>query len=241
MDTWLVKANYGNTPTLELDWTEHFDIKAKPRRIASQETWDNILLPSLEKARNDLTQGKSALTVDIRGRLPLSAAFAIGYRFQDTEGYTLQVEQRTQGKDELWRSDVTASDAKFKVPKQQGEVGEHLLFAFAIAGDASTYVEDLYNDSPVKYSSMIYVEPESGVGDKAITSNADAVALAIHAKALIRQYRQQYGATCIHLILFAPVGFCLFLGQRSRVIGDVVCYEFVADKNYQPSLKLSTC
>lgn len=237
---WL-KQSYSNTPTLELDWTKHFDIKAKPRRIADQEIWDNILLPSLEKTRKDLTQGKNALTVDIRGRLPLSAAFAIGYTFQDTEGYTLQIEQRTLGKDELWRSDVTTSDAKFKVIKQKGEIGEHLLFALAITGDASTDVEYLYNNSSVKYSSMVYAEPELGIGEKAITSNADAVALAIHAKALIRQYRQQYGATCIHLILFAPVGFCLFLGQRSRVIGDVICYEFVADKNYQPSLKLSTC
>ncbi|MHC5611160.1 MAG: SAVED domain-containing protein [Nostoc sp.] len=237
---WL-KQNYANTPTLELDWTQHFDMKAKPRRIADQETWDNILLPSLEKARNYLTQGKSALTVDIRGRLPLSAAFAIGHTFQDTEGYTLQVEQRTLGKDELWRSDVTASDAKFKVIKQKGEVGEHLLFALAITGDASTDVEHLYNNSSIKYSSIVYAEPELGVGEKAITSNADAIALAINAKALIRQYRQQYGATYIHLILFAPVGFCLFLGQRSRVIGDVVCYEFVADNNYKPSLKFSTC
>lgn len=237
---WL-KQSFSNTPTLELDWTKHFDIKAKPRRIADQETWDNILLPSLEKARNYLTQGKSALTVDIRGRLPLSAAFAIGHTFQDTEGYTLQVEQRTLGKDELWRSDVTASDAKFKVIKQKGEAGEHLLFALAITGNASTDVEYLYNNSSVKYSSMVYAEPELGIGEKAINSNGDAIALAIHAKALIRQYRQQYGATCTHLVLFAPVGFFLFLGQRSRIIGDVVCYEFVADNNYKPSLKFSTC
>ncbi|MEC4815218.1 MAG: SAVED domain-containing protein [Scytonema sp. PMC 1069.18] len=67
-----------------------------------------------------------------------------------------------------------------------------------------------------------------------------AIALAIHAKEIIRQSRHKYGATCTHLVLYAPVGFCFFFGQRLRVVGDVICYERVADRNYQPSLKLTT-
>jgi hypothetical protein len=235
-----VKQNYGNKPTLELDWTEHFDLNSNPRRIPDQETWDNVLFPDLRKARSYLTQGRSALTIDIRGKIPMSTALAIGYTFQDTEGYTLQIEQRTLGKNDLWRSDLTDSDARFKIIKQEGGIGENILFALAITGNALTDIENLYNNSSVRYSSMIYAEPESGIGEKAISSNADAVALAIHAKGLMREYRQKFQATCIHLILFAPVGFCLFLGQRARVIGDVVCYEFIPDKSYQPAIRFST-
>jgi SMODS-associated and fused to various effectors sensor domain len=148
----------------------------------------------------------------------------------------LRVKQRS----DLWRSDASPSDAKFKIVEESGEPGEHLLIALGIRGNPSLDVAQLIQDSPVSFSSMVYAEPNSGTGTQAISSDADAVALALDAKDLIRRYRHKYRANCIHLILFAPVGFCLFLGQRLRVVGDVVCYELVADKNYQPSVKLVT-
>ncbi|MBW4559018.1 MAG: SAVED domain-containing protein [Trichormus sp. ATA11-4-KO1] len=42
------------------------------------------------------------------------------------------------------------------------------------------------------------------------------------------------------MVLYAPTSFCLFLGQRLRVMGDVICYERFGPRNYQPALKLST-
>lgn len=236
-----VKQNYDNPPTVELDWTDYFDIDSQPRCIASQDTWDNVLKPSLIKTRNELTEGRSALTVNIQGRLPLSAAFVIGSTFPDTRGYNLQVEQRSQSKNSAWwRSDASPSDAKFKVVKEEGEVGEHLLFGIGITGDGLRDIQKLHK-SPVgldKFDSFVYIEPENGAGEQAISSDGDALALVLHAKELIRQYRQKYDVGCIHLVLFAPLGFCLLLGQRLRVIGEVVTYEFIPGKNYQPSVKL---
>ncbi|GAA6622364.1 SAVED domain-containing protein [Scytonema sp. NUACC26] len=234
------KQIYSNSPTVELDWTEHFDIYAQPRRIADQATWDNILLPNLNRARKELTQGHTPLTIDVRGRFPLTVAVAIGTVFPDTRGYTLQVEQQTAGKLYLWRSDASPSDAKFKVVSETGEAGEHLLIALGITGNPSLDVAQLLQDSPIPFSAVIYAEPEFGTGERAIRSDADAVALVLDVKDLIRRYRQKYSATCTHLVLFAPVGFCLFLGQRLRVIGDIICYERIADRNYQPSVKLCT-
>ena len=227
------KQSYGDSPTVELDWTEHFDIDSQPRRIADQATWDNILRPNLIKAQEQLPE---RVVIDVRGLLPLSAAVAIGTIFPDTRGYTLRVEQSTA----LWRSDAQQSDAKFRVVQENGEPGEHLLIALGITGDPSLDVAQLRQDSPVSFSAVVYAEPESGTGSQIITSDSDAVALALDAKDLIRRYRHKYHAHCIHLILFAPVGFCLFLGQRLRVVGDVVCYELVASRNYQPSVKLLT-
>jgi len=234
-----VKQIYNNSPTVELDWTEHFDMDAKPRRIADQATWDNILLPNLKKARDEFTQGRAAL-IDVRGKHPLTAAVAIGTVFPDTRDYTLQVEQRTAGQPQLWRSDASPSDAKFKVVQESGQAGEHLLIALGITGNPSLDVAQLLQDSPVSFSATIYAEPELGTGERAIRSDADTLALVLDAKDLIRRYRDKYGASCTHLVLYAPIGFCLFLGQRLRVVGDVICYERVADRNYQPALKLST-
>ncbi|GAA6622363.1 SAVED domain-containing protein [Scytonema sp. NUACC26] len=236
-----VKQPYNNSPTVELDWTEYFSLESvsRPRRIANQETWDDILLPKLEQVREQVSQGHTELTVDIRGRLPLSAAVVIGHVFQDTRGYTLQVEQRTTGQNILWRSDISPSDAKFKIITEAGEVGEHILVALGITGDASGDLAQLWENSQIPFSAAIYAEPEAGTGERAISSDADAIALTIHAKEIIRQARRNYRATCTHLVLFAPMSFCFFLGQRLRVIGDVICYERVAEK-YQPSVKLCT-
>jgi SMODS-associated and fused to various effectors sensor domain/CHAT domain len=236
------KQNYGNLPTVELDWTDYFDIDSDPRRIANQDTWDNVLKPSLIKARNELTQGRSALTVNIQGRLPLSAAFVIGSTFPDTRGYNLQVEQRSLSKNSTWwRSDASPSDAKFKVVKKEGEKGEHLVFGIGITGDGLRNMQKLYKstDDLDKFDSFVYIEPENGASEQAISSDGDAIALVIHAKELIRTYRDDYDAEHVHLLLFAPLGFCLFLGQRLRAIGNVVTYEFIQGKNYyQPSVKL---
>jgi SMODS-associated and fused to various effectors sensor domain/CHAT domain len=231
------QQGYGNSPTVELDWTQYFDIDSQPRRIADQATWDNILQPSLVNAREQLPE---RVVIDVRGLLPLTIAVSIGTVFPDTLGYILRMEQRTGGQNNLWRSDAIPSDAKFKIVQEDGEVGEHLLVALGITGDASTDLEELRQNSLIKFSAAIYAEPELGTGERAIGSDADATALAIHAKEIIRQYRQKYKATCTHLVLYAPVSFCLFLGQRLRVVGDVICYERIADRNYQPSVKLCT-
>lgn len=231
------QQGYGGSPTVELDWTQYFDIDSHPRRIADQATWDNILQPSLIKAREKLPE---RVVIDMRGLLPLTIAVSIGTVFPDTRGYTLQMEQRTGGQNNLWRSDANPSDAKFKILQEDGEVGEHLLVALGITGDASTDLEELRQNSPIKFSAAIYAEPELGTGKMVIHSNGDATALAINATEMIHKYRQKYKATCTHLVLYAPVSFCLFLGQRLRVVGDVICYERVADRNYQPAVKLCT-
>jgi hypothetical protein len=64
--------------------------------------------------------------------------------------------------------------------------------------------------------------------------------LAIAAKDLLRQTRTRYCATCIHLVLYAPAGFCLFLGQRLNALGDIVAYERKPEGGYCPSVCLRT-
>ncbi|MBV6628143.1 MAG: SAVED domain-containing protein [Rivularia sp. (in: Bacteria)] len=231
------KQSYGDAPTVELDWTKYFDISSQPRRIAKQETWDNILQPNLIEAREKLPENK---VINVRGMIPLTAAVAIGTIFQDTIGYTLQTQQRTTSQYNFWRSDSIPSNAEFTVIKEDGEVGKNLLVVIGITGNASEDLEVLRQKSATLFNAAIYIEPDSGTGERAISSDSDAIALAISAKEIIRQYRQKYRASCTHLVLYAPFSFCLFLGQRLRAVGDVICYERVADWNYQPSVKLCT-
>jgi hypothetical protein len=87
---------------------------------------------------------------------------------------------------------------------------------------------------------LVYAEPDNGTGDAAVTNNADAVALAVRAKEVIREMRNRYRANQIHLVLYAPATFCLFLGQRLNAVGNVTTYERTAAGGYQCSVIIPT-
>jgi len=235
------RQSFNGVSDAELDWTSLFDIDAKPlRKVADTQTWHTLLLPKLKQVREQLTGAKASLTLDIQGLIPLSAALIIGTVFQDTAGYTLQRTQRTVGKEEVWRSNATPSALKFKVVEEQGTPGPNLLMILAISGSSWLEVSTFYADSKMQFSSIVYLEPETGTGEQALRSGADALALALHAKELIRHYRDKYQMKCTHLVLYTPVGFCLFLGSRLRLVGDVMPYERLAYGVYQPSVELQT-
>lgn len=228
-------------PDVELDWTPYFNIDAKPQRqVADRQTWHTILLPQLQQVRDQLTGGRANLTLDIQGLLPLSAALIIGTVFQDAAGYTLQTTQRTVGNNQIWRSSTSPSSLKFKIIEEHGIPGDNLLMIMAISGSSWAEMQNFYTNSKPLFNAIIYAEPETGTGEQALQSDADAIALALHAKTLIQHYRAQYQANRTHLIFYTPMGFCLFLGSRLRLVGDVIPYERVANGIYQPSIELQT-
>ncbi|NJL41041.1 MAG: toll/interleukin-1 receptor domain-containing protein [Leptolyngbyaceae cyanobacterium SM1_4_3] len=231
--------SYSGSPNAELDWTSYFDIEAKPhRKIATPETWKSKLLPQLKQVRDHLTAKQTNLAIDLQGLLPLSAALAVGNMFQDTAGYTLQTTQRTVGQDQLWRSSAPASKLKFKITEEQLTPGDDLLLVIAISGSSRQEMATFYANQ--QFNTIVYVEPETGTGEQALRSDADAIALVLHAKELMRHYRDSSRASCTHLVLYAPMGFCLFLGNRLRLVGDVLAYERVSYGVYQPSVELQT-
>lgn len=233
-------TNYAfvNTPQQVLDWTPYFDIKTRPRRIADQTTWQQNLFPSLRKATAAITPPS---TIDIRGKLPLTAALAVGTAFPKTLGYTLQTEQVTDGLTSLWRSDADPrqSDMTFEVVESKGTSGENLLIALSISGRGWSDALQLFKDPEHNFDAIVCAEPAVGTSERILSSDADAAALAISAKELIREYRSNYRAKTIHLLPYGPQGFFLFLGQYLRVLGDIVTYEWTG-QTYTPSVILDT-
>ena len=64
--------------------------------------------------------------------------------------------------------------------------------------------------------------------------------MALHAKELIRQYRRQYKAQQLHLILACPTGFALSLGQQLNAVGKIMAYERTENGSYQASVRLAS-
>jgi hypothetical protein len=231
------KRSYDGRPSIELDWTDHFD--RLTRRFPDQRTWNEVLHPALIRAREELAALPGGTSIDFRGKLPLTTVLAIGATFPEVGGYSFRAEQPTQGKIYLWQSNATPSSHSFKVKKKQGTRGKDLLIALCITGAAWEEVELFYKESGI-FNSVIYAEPNNGTGDASLKSDTDAVALAINAKNLIRKYRQEYLALNIHLIVYGPATFCLFLGQRLNALGKLTGYERTADGRYQASITLMT-
>lgn len=233
------KRAFDQPPTVELDWTQYFDRRA--RRIPDQETWERTLLPELLKAHEYLSQLPNGNYIDLRGKLPLSIFLAVGAEFPEVAGFKFRAEQPTHGENFLWRSDTPASNLEFTTcALEDNTEGENILIGLSISGDGKSDIREFYDANRDKFSALIYAEPTTGTGNTTLKNAADAVALANHAKELIRNFRKLYKSKRTHLILFAPATFCLFLGQRLNAIGRIVTYERTADEGYQQSITIST-
>ncbi|CAN5663680.1 hypothetical protein BH24ACI3_BH24ACI3_10120 [soil metagenome] len=162
-------------------------------------------------------------------------------RIPEVAGFAFRAEQPTDSEINLWRSDSLPSHLIFdRSLHADSEKGDDILIALSISGcglhDAETYFKE-YGDT---FSALIYAEPTTGTGCSAIQNAGDAIALANDAKKIIREYRELYGAKSTHVILFAPAGFCLFLGQKLNALGQIVAYERTADGSYQAAVKIAT-
>jgi len=233
------KRAFDRRPTVELDWTQYFD--RATRRIPDQTVWDQTLFGEIEQARAELLRQSNGSYIDFRGKLPLTAILAVGAKFSEVAGFKFRAEQPTRGENYLWRSDVQLSNRTFQVKEESYESGgRDILLALSITGDSTEDVRALAAQLSGKLKALVYAEPDNGPGDGAITSNEDAVALAVRAKELIRASRNSYRANQTHLVLYAPATFCLFLGQRLNALGRIVTYERAVEGGYQLSLTLAT-
>jgi hypothetical protein len=225
-------------PTVELDWQPHCDRDS--RKVPSLDTWETVLFPELKAAKQTLADAASDRCLQLVGNRPLTMTLAIGFTFPAVAGYQLCLQQMTGGRSALWSTAAAPSAAQFQVCREQGMEGLNLMVAIGISTTIWEDVSQFQKQHRDEFNAVVYLEPEVGTGFQALKSDADAVALAIHAKELMRQYRRQYEAKLIHLILAAPATFALCLGQQLNALGQIVAYERTEDGSYQPSVRLRT-
>lgn len=232
------KKAYGPPPTIELDWRQHFDRDS--RRVPTQTIWDEVLLPELRQARQQLADVPDGSFIDFRGKLPLTAALAVGFSFPQVGDYRFRMAQPTGGTLQLWRSDATPSDSEFVVRHESGQAGGDILIALCITGDGWPDVQRLYEESASTLTAVVYAEPEGGTGQAAVKTDHDLTALAVSAKELVQEHRRKYSAHRTHLVLYAPASFALVLGQSLNAVRTIITYERTQEGGYQQSLTLQT-
>ncbi len=236
------REDYGDSPTVELDWTtyfyQNFTRPEVPRKVAPPDLWASTLYPQLERAREALTQNQSGTLIDLRGRLPLTAALAIGKVFP-IAGHTLQINQRTDGKTKLWRSDAAGGTLGWQENHKDGKVGPNLLVALNVGRPVWPDVKRLYESPKYSFDAVIVLKAEKDI----LNSAAEVTALADDALNPLRgDYLDAYQPEQIHLVMACPQSLAVFLGQRLRFLGKVVTYEHqpTAEEGYVPSVVLYT-
>jgi hypothetical protein len=155
--------------------------------------------------------------------------------------YRFRVEQPTRGEMFLWRSDAPISACQLRIAEERtfGE-GEDLLLVLSVTGDAMPEVDAALLAGLGPFRAVVNAIPDQGPGESVLGSDPDATALAVHTKEILRAQRSQHRTRRTHLILYAPSGFALFLGQRLNAVGEIVAYERTADGGYQAAVTLQS-
>lgn len=232
------KIMYKLPPTVELDWTSYFDVRS--RRVPTAEQWRDTLEKELEGVKEIFSAVPGGNYIDFRGKVSLTAALVLGMSFPAAI-YGFRVEQPTQGETFLWRSFAPPSDRRLEIADEQLHAeGDDLLVVFSITGDAKPAVVASLGAEVGLFRGIVVAIPEGGPSDRAIASEHDAVALVTQARELIKGQKQKHAPRRIHLVLYAPLGFCLFLGQRLNALGEIVAYERSTDGAYQAAVTLLT-
>lgn len=230
------EQGYDVPPTEELDWTSYFD--REERRIPTPEQWRDVLTPQLRSVRKRFAALPDGKYIDLRGKLSLTAGLAVGAAFPQVAGFSFRIEQPTGGDLFLWRSDDPASDARFVQVEEGGTPGADLAIGLSVSGSGVADLKRFAASAGI--AAFVYAEPATGTGHSAIRSAGDAVALAASAKELIRVARERYGTERVHLFLYSPITFAVFLGQVLNAMGTVITYERTVDGSYQESVTLRT-
>ena len=237
------QEHFSHPATVERNWCTHFDYGTK--RLPDQRTWEEQLSPDLQQAAQEVTQKGREKLVDVRGKLPLTIALAVGSAFPKTLGYTLRIEQpsRATNTTELWRSDASPTpgckliDESICKPTWKSE-GD-LLLALCLTVDATPAIKDLVKQGFFGDLRAAFVaKPSAAPGQGSLRGERDACALATATKELLQKVRNQYKHRRIHLVPIAPAGFCLFLGQHLTGVGEIVTYERIGQVDYQRSITL---
>jgi len=157
---------------------------------------------------------------------------AVGQIFSKAGHYKLKIKQN----EEIWQSfDVPPSSLRFETEVIRDQTGPDLLIGYSITTNARPGMEQLINSGHGTFDTVVHARLAE-LGSLSI-NNADAIALAVQSKDLIRDYKNHYQATRIHLIVVGPAAYVLFLGQYLNALGEIIAYEFV-NSSYVPAVKL---
>jgi hypothetical protein len=91
---------------LDVDWTGFFPSKDA---LPTENVWDEVLLPALDDVKQALSMKTRSRRLHVFVQAHLPAAFALGAAFPDSSHFTLLVNARVEGRDDIWSTEGSTS------------------------------------------------------------------------------------------------------------------------------------
>lgn len=219
-----------------LDWSELFS--RSTRKVPGHIVWQTKLLPELEEAQRRIRASTSSRHIRFRPNACLSAGFAIGWAFSEVKGYSFEVKQGP----EFWKSDTAPATGQWIISRETecDPSSRRLCVELNQQTDVAPRVDTFLKSSGLSCRARLSLTPDSGLGGR--LDGPTALALASHAKCLIRQAVDRYGCTGIDLFYAGPLGLAIFLGRLFNAMqATIQCYEEQHDgTGYTLSCQLPT-
>ncbi|WP_214721217.1 SAVED domain-containing protein [Exiguobacterium sp. s192] len=214
----------------------------KGRHLKSDYDWNSDVRESIEGFIDQfLDEGRSyCIHLDTHG----SVAFTIGHFLDPKSGVSVVPVQKGLKGRNIWRPDFDVSkeqysmwDVDHQLINQDGNIIVVLIeMTHSVLEDVESYIED--NHLSVK--SLIRFYFDGGTSHNVIQDGIHAMHLANEIAKVLNNLEKKDRVKNYHFFGAGPNGFWFFLGQLSKVFGDITLYEydFERTKEYSPTIHL---
>jgi hypothetical protein len=206
-----------------LDWTHRFE-----SREASQESWNDRLLPALKAVGRHIRSHAPGHLVVAEGFCALPAALALGATFLSTSGTDAGWSQYSARRPfQFWSLASAPEESGFALSISSADPsGDDVAVLVSVASDVEPAFAASRKDFP-RFRAVLQIRPE-GCFPRDIENAGQAVSIACQVAQGLRQVREQYQARgTIHLFLAIPAGLAFLIGQSLNTMGPVQTYEHI--------------
>jgi hypothetical protein len=226
-------------PEFLLDWRAYFEGFETKRghRVLDPASWNNQMLPELAQLEADLNARGAPRLIRARGLARLSAWFAFGHTFSEVARFIIEVDQ--QGK--LWRTDAKPSElqvieeARETIPNRDAAA---VAVGISVTGQLGDDVRAHVRTSTTAHE-LLLLRPDRDLGPGCFQSAADVTAFARSAKARIRAFVKEHGATRAILFYFGPLSGACFLGHQLNAVAREIQIMEDQQPGYAPAFMLT--
>ncbi len=175
----------------------------------------------------------------------LSNAFLAGYLLDSKSGVEVYPMQKTTMGRKFWDVELDSagnySDWELNEIILSEEVKD-IALVIGVTRDILTDVMEYIKDKDIQISKIISCNVGGHSGDDTIINGTHAKYLANSLSTILDQRNKLEKMNNLHIFASCPVGFIFYLGQRSRIFGKLILYEYdpdhLSDEMYLKSFKL---
>ena len=231
-----------DSATIQIDWTKHF-----LNGVAPDEIWAQRLLPELDSVYRQVGRTSPEPAVALRQRAPISVGLAFGAIFSSASGIRIWVEQRTDDRDVQWwaaQEDAPTITGRLLNPQHTllNPQAQDTLIEVGVTHAIAQSVDQWRQAQAHTFAEHIRFVPNLEPGRTAVPDAAHALAMARQIGAACVAAHTARPAGTIHMVVAAPFGLALMIGQKLNACGMVQCYDFAKSSGsamYVPSCRLN--